>query len=294
MFLPVAGFVLLLLLWSAYWLVASSVARSTVAERRAELKAQGLTLDCTDEGWGGYPFRFEFSCSSPVLTIRNDASASASSLLVVALAYNPWQAVVMLDGPTTVAAVDLPPKQISHGRIIASATFDRSGDVQLSAEIPDLNIPGLLTSTRTMIHSRPSQSGIVELAASVTGFNYQPEGRPPLLVDQGDMQGTLLKDMKTFSVSKIDLSQGTTRYWGAGDVMLDSDHRIAGKLSTETNDIDGLMKLIEPHLEMSDQQKASLRMMLGLLGKQAKADIIARDGQLYIGPFKVADLIPLY
>ncbi len=293
MFLPLVGFVLLLLLWSAYWLVANSVAQSMVAERRAELKQQGITLDCTEESWGGYPFRFEFTCTSPVVTVRETASVSARSLLVVALAYNPWQAVVMLDGPTTLAAKDLMPRHISHGRIVASATFSRSGDVRVSADIPELNIPGLLTSARTMLHSRPSESGLMDVAASVTGFNYQPEGRPALIIENGDVQGTLMPD-RSLSISKIELNQGSTKYWGSGSVTLDPENRIAGKLATETNDLDGLMKILEPHLEMSDQQKSSLRMMLGLLGKQAKADIIARDGQLYIGPFKVADLIPLY
>lgn len=293
MFLPVGLFILLFLLWSVYWLVASSVARSMVADQRAQYARQGITLECTHEGWGGYPFRFEFSCSSPVATLRDQASFRGSSFVVVALAYNPWQAVVIFDGPTTISAPGLMPKEIAHGRVTASATYTGNNEVQVSADIPNLNIPGLLTADRVMLHSRPSTSGLIDLAASVTKFNYQPEGRPPLTIEQGDMQGTLKHDL-TLTVSKIDLGQGATRYWGAGDVRLDPEHRIAGKLSTETNDLDGLMKILEPHLDMSDQQKSSLRMMLGLLGKQAKADIVARDGQLFIGPFKVADLIPLY
>ena len=34
--------------------------------------------------------------------------------------------------------------------------------------------------------------------------------------------------------------------------------------------------------------------MLGLLGNEAKAPLIAQDGVLYLGPFKVAELQPLY
>ena len=36
------------------------------------------------------------------------------------------------------------------------------------------------------------------------------------------------------------------------------------------------------------------RAMLGLLGNEAKVPVIARDGALYLGPFKVTDLPPLY
>ena len=52
--------------------------------------------------------------------------------------------------------------------------------------------------------------------------------------------------------------------------------------------------MVGPHLDLSDGQLANLRTMLGLLGNAAKAPIIAKDGVLYLGPFKVADLRPLY
>lgn len=293
MFLPLAVFLALFLLWSVYWFIASTMAQASMNEQRSRLKQMGITLDCAKEKWSGYPFRFEFTCTSPVVKMRQDISASSASFLVVALAYNPSQAVVLLDGPTAIDGSGFLPLKLTHGRIIASATFVRDGEIQLSADIPDLKVPGLLTSTRTILHMRPSPAGVADVAASVTQFSYQPDGRPPLIIDQGNLLGTLKVD-RTFSVSKIDLSKGATHYWGTGDVKLDQQHRIAGQLATETNDIDGLLKILEPHLMITDQQKSNLRMMLGLLGKQARADIIARDGQLYVGPFKVADLIPLY
>jgi hypothetical protein len=45
---------------------------------------------------------------------------------------------------------------------------------------------------------------------------------------------------------------------------------------------------------MNESDKAVLRTMLGLLGNEAKAPVIAKDGNLLIGPFKIADLVPLY
>ena len=66
MFLPLAIVLLLAVLWSGYWFVASGIARDRLAAERAKLAAQGLTLACTEEGWGGYPFHCEFSCRSPV------------------------------------------------------------------------------------------------------------------------------------------------------------------------------------------------------------------------------------
>jgi hypothetical protein len=34
--------------------------------------------------------------------------------------------------------------------------------------------------------------------------------------------------------------------------------------------------------------------MISLLGNEAKVPVIARDGTLYLGPFKVTDIQPLY
>ena len=47
-------------------------------------------------------------------------------------------------------------------------------------------------------------------------------------------------------------------------------------------------------LNLTDQQKKNFRMVLGLLGNAPKITITAQNGQLFVGPFKVRDLPPLY
>ena len=85
MFLPLGGVVLLGLLWTGYWFVASAIAKDRVAQERAALAAIGLELACAEEGWGGYPFHFEFSCTSPRLTLEDKGEAKSGKLLLVAL-----------------------------------------------------------------------------------------------------------------------------------------------------------------------------------------------------------------
>ncbi len=293
MLLPLAGVLILAAAWSVYWFVAIGIARENFTTERERLRAEGLTLDCTSEDWGGYPFRFEFHCASPVLKMRNEIEARASSLLAVALAYNPWQVVLLLDGPTAVTARGMPPVSANHERIVASVTIGKDNAPRLSADVPKLDVPGLMTADRIMIHTRPEADGATGLAVSVTKLNYQPPGRPPLAVEEGSLIATVA-DPQTLKVERIDLAQGTVRYWGTGGVGLDGSRRLAGKLATETNDLDGLLTILEPHFEMSGEEKAGLRTVLGLLGNEAKADIIATDGELFIGPFKIADLVPLY
>ena len=215
MLLPLFAVVALAAAWSAYWFIAIAFAKETAAEERRKLAERGLILQCVQERWGGYPFRFEFHCASPVLTFKDRLQASSQNLQIVALAYNPWQLVALLDGPTTAIGRNLLPVSASHQRVMASLTVGRDKPPSLSAEIPKLAIAGRMTVDRVMFHARPEPEGATGVAASVTKLNYQPEGRPELMMDQGDIVGTITRD-NTLNVDKIELAQGTVRYWGTG------------------------------------------------------------------------------
>jgi hypothetical protein len=293
MFLPLAAILLLALLWTLYWFIAQGMVKTWYADERAHLAAQGLTLACAEEDWGGFPFHFEFTCNSPAVSLNDRAEVRSSKLLLAALAYAPWQVVALLDGPSSIIAAGEAPVDIAHQRAVAAVTFDSDSNPRMSAEIPALSIPGLGTAAKLMLHSRPATAGGTDVAVSVTDGNYQPEGKPPLPISRGDLLGSL-EPASALKVENVTLQTGSVRYWGSGTVGLDAAHRISGRLETETNDLDGLLKLLGPHLQMSDQQAAGLRSMLGLLGNEAKAPLIAQNGALYLGPFKIADFPPLY
>lgn len=293
MFLPLALVLLLALLWTAYWFVASGTAKARLGQERSALEAQGLTLACTDETWGGYPFHFEFTCSSPVLTSASNAELRSGKLLLVALAYAPWQVAALLDGPTTLATKDIPPTKIEHQRALAAVTFSKADQPSISAELPAASIAGLGHVDKLMVHSRPSADGQTEIALIVSGVSYQPPERPSLAIADGTLLGKLGPEL-SFRIDSFELKQGDLRYWGSGTLALDQDHRLSGQVDTETNDIRALLAAVGPHLDLSEGKLANLRTMLGLLGNAAKAPIIARDGILYLGPFKVAELRPLH
>ena len=100
-------------------------------------------------------------------------------------------------------------------------------------------------------------------------------------------------------ISSLKISQGPVDLTAQGKIFLDPQHRLAGKLSSQTNDIDGLMKLIAPLLALNDEDSAAIKNLVSLAGtdpatKTTKADFTARDGALYWGLLKLADLQPLY
>lgn len=292
MLIPLLGVIVLALAWSLYWFFALSYAKSRIAAEREALTARGYELVCAEEHWGGFPFRFEFTCTAPVAHLPSGETARSGNLLAVALAYKPWHLIALLDGPTTFERPGVQPIALEHGRIATSLRFDRNAVPTLSAEIPRPKISDMLSAAQVLVHARPRPDGNIDLALTVDDFNWITPTQERLAIAAAQAQGVLSAE-PVMRFEKIDLRQGNVHYWGSGTVGLDAERRISGKLSTETNDLNGLLNIIEPHLLMPNDQKRNIRMVLGLLGQNAKADIVATGGELYIGPFKIADLLPL-
>ena len=293
MFLPLGIVLVLAAVWTIYWFVASGIAKDRFQDMRERFATKGLTLACTSESWGGFPFHFEFTCASPVIALAGKAEARSGSLLLVALAYAPRQIVALIDGPTLVSTNTLKPVTATHERAVAAITFDGGGQPKLSAEFPAMVIDGVGSVDMLRLHSRPASAGGTDVAFSASKLSYQPPGKQALAIDEAGLLGTI-QDGGKLKIDKIEVKQGQLWCTGSGSVVLDDQHRIAGQVDTETNDIGALLTLLSPQLGLTDAQATSLRAMLGLLGNEAKVSVIARDGTLYLGPFKVTDIRPLY
>ena len=293
MFLPLAIVLVLALLWTVYWFVASGIARDRLTDERLRWASKGLTLTCTRDDWGGYPFHFEFSCTSPVITLADETELRSADLLLVALAYAPRQVAALIDGPTTFLAAGISPFEIKHQRALAAATFDRDWQPSLSVDVPALSAPGLGQADKVMLFTRPAADNGTDISLRGQNVIYRREGRPPVAINDASFLGTLLAD-RSLRIDKIELQHGQLRFWGSGALSIDPQHRIAGQLETETNDMQALLALVGPQLGLSESNLANIQTMLSLMGNGAKVPIIAKDGALYIGPLKVADLPPLY
>jgi len=293
MFLPLGFVLFLLLLWSAYWYVAVGQAKVRFTAERAALAAQGMALQCSREEWGGYPFHFEFTCGSPVLTYAGRIEVRSANLLLVALAYAPWQVAALIDGPTSLATPGGIHTDITHQRALAAVTLDSQGKLSLSVDVPAVSAEGVGKADKLMLFTRPGATGGTDVALQGAEVTYQPRGRPSVTIDNGSVLGTLQPD-HTFRLDKFELDQGALRYWGSGSLGLDQQHRLSGQVDTETNDSQALLAIVGPQLGLSDSKLANLRTVLGLLGSSAKAPIIAKDGALFFGPFQISELAPLY
>ena len=315
MFAPLAGVLILFAAWSGYWLFAFNLAQQEVAARRAALAAQGTTLTCLDESWSGYPFRIEFACRAPVfdsVALEPAVTVRASALLIVAQAYNPSSIVALIDGPTSVKASDGSIIEAGHGRAIASFR-DAGGDCgRLALEVPALKVSGVAEASLVAVYFR-CRGGQADIAVNGRDLTIYGTVEAPVRLDTASFDVAAPRSL--FSQSKPLLTAALTGaraeirsaqiarngvvVKGNGWIGLDPEGRPAGTIATETNDIDGLLREASRYHPISDADRVTLKTVLGLIGSsasgtEAKADFTAKNGELYWGPFKLADLPPLY
>jgi hypothetical protein len=185
-------------------------------------------------------------------------------------------------------------------------TVNLSQDWDASLDAPNVNAQGLLTAAQLNLFARKI-NGRLDLAANAKELTViQPEN-PPIIVSSAELVGQTSASLLTqqhlagqsLQISRLKISQGLVDFAATGTVFLDPQHRLAGKLSSQTNDLDGVMKFIEPILALNEQDSAAIKNIVTLTGSDSatnttKADFSAKDGALYWGLIKLADLTPLY
>jgi hypothetical protein len=259
MFYPLAGMLLLSLVWCGYWFIAFLGAKEFIQAKRLEFAGQGMELTCARESWGGFPFRFEFQCETARLQVNENYDIQTTKVLAIAQAYNPLHVIMLVDGPTSIDQTT-----VVHDRALISVTVNKNW-LDLAADTTELTV-------------------------------IQPEN-PPITVSSAELVGRLAG--QTLDISSLKISQGTVEFAATGTVSLDPQHRLAGRLSSQTNDIDGVMEFIAPIFALNEQDRTTITNLVTLTGsdpatKTTKADFTAKDGALYWGLIKLADLTPLY
>lgn len=304
MFYPLTGMILVSLLWCGYWFIAFSGAKELFEAKRLEFAGRGMAFSCARESWGGFPFRFEFQCGTAKLHFIHGSQTygvQTSKILAIAQAYNPLHVIVLVDGPTSIDQT-----AVIHDRALMSVTAGLDQDWDASLETASVTAQGLFTAGQLKLFAR-KLNGRLDLAANTKELTVIQPDIPPIIVSSAELVGqtsaSLLTQRRlaghTLDISALKISQGPVEFAATGTVSLDPQHRLAGKLSSQTNDIDGVMKFIEPVFALNEQDSTTIKNLVSLTGSDpstgtTKADLVAKDGALYWGLLKLADLAPLY
>ncbi|MGE0006375.1 MAG: DUF2125 domain-containing protein [Parvibaculaceae bacterium] len=300
--LTLAGIVLLVVLWCAYWVIASGMLRERFEGERARLARGGIALECKAAHWGGFPFRFERDCVAPSL-VADGETIQAGNLLLVMQAYMPNRAIALIDGPVTTASG----LTITHERAMASARFSGLRSWQATLEAPKLRAPPYGSAERLLVSARDTGQDRLDVALDAATAEILLDrglllkldevslaGNVPREVIGRDLLAALARGGGKIGISSLRLKKGDLVVTAKGEIGLSTAGRLDGHLVTTTNRLDLLMAELEQDFGLSDKDARTLGTMIGLMqpGKttDVTVDLIAKDGKLYWGPVKLAEL----
>ena len=312
MALPLLAVIALFALWSIYWLVLSSQVRS----RAEEALARGpVKLACAEKIWGGYPFRVEFQCKAPKLTVpgaAGEASFGASELNVVMQAWNFTHVIGLLDGPTSAELPGLVPLEVDHKRIAASLHVRSSTSVAAGLELPEAEIAGRFSLKAMTVNAEAGRGGTARLTAAAEAMTVTlPNGRY-LTLKQLGLIASLPADVlmardplryaaetgALITLERFDFAGAGFNLSLNGTATLDAQGLINGKLSATTADIDKLLAALEPALGVPAEQLSMARAAIMLTNANrtgaVTVNVVAERGQIKLGFFPIAAIKPLF
>ncbi|MBS7705365.1 DUF2125 domain-containing protein [Chelatococcus asaccharovorans] len=109
LYLPVALLFAIAAGWSVFWFVARNAVNTAVNTWLAREAAEGRNWNCPDRALGGFPFRFEMTCSNLTFagtTPEGPVTGSLPRLAAVAQIYKPQHVIVEATGPLKIAKTD--------------------------------------------------------------------------------------------------------------------------------------------------------------------------------------------
>jgi hypothetical protein len=300
MFYPLLLVIAIGIAWSIYWLFAFNATKQLVAQARTDLAAQGATLTCEREHWGGYPFRIEVTCDQPQLDAKSGGvahQAQAQRVFAVMMAYNFSHVIAEVEGPTRMDGVEL-----AHAPARLSLKGQTDGGFDASAEVPDASLAGRFTTKLLRAFAR-RKGDALDLAAdaqsvSAQGLTVESAAfngtTPAAILDAPDPVAAAARSGQAFDITRAEAKMGDITLSATGQLHLDSAERPAGKVTTEVNDIDKFLGLAAPLAGIDAATQSAIASMLSILAKDSSKrrsiDLVAKDGELYFGPFKLMQL----
>lgn len=109
---PFAAVVVIAVIWTAVWFFATSQAERLMAGWQDREAQAGRIYNCATQSIGGFPFRFELTCSDPGAEFRAatpQLSLRAKQVHAVTQIWNPTHIISEFTGPLLVAEAGKPP-----------------------------------------------------------------------------------------------------------------------------------------------------------------------------------------
>ena len=319
--------------WAAFWKYAEGAARDNLAGWKAREAEAGRVYDCGAQTTGGFPFRFEIVCDGASAMIRGVASPveiKTSDIHIATQVYQPNLLITEVTGPLTIGEPGQPPLFTADWKLAQSSVRGTPREpqrVSVVIDAPTVKQAGaaapLFAADRLEFHARILEGSaqanpVIEVVARTVKASTPIAGpaaaTPVSLEVDAVLRGLgslkpepLPQRLREFAqaggkieVKRIRLERGNTLAVGSGDLTVNSQGRLEGRLNTTVAGAEALIN----DIAAANQRRLGFSISIGsgLLGGDRKLDgrpaislpLRIGDGLIYFGPLKLGEIPPLF
>ncbi|WP_291841505.1 DUF2125 domain-containing protein [Maricaulis sp.] len=326
--LPFGAILFVFLLYSVYWLYASTQIRAAVETWVTDQEAAGYVIEREALTVTGYPYRFQITFRAPHITApQSDGGwhAELASLQAHAVPYDLSHWIVRFEGPAYLDNLNGPGSQLELGAADArvSLVYNESGETErVGAELVDFTVltragdapdvqsigtlflNGIVEADNTL-HVRVMAENVVA-ASGVLSRDVERAFGETVGMARMDFSVTEWSalarnaDAMAWSLAggRMDIADATLQ-WGpadltaVGEFTLDRMARLDGRLSLRVTDPDTLAEALVDARLIPEQNREALRVaaMMAPRGPEGVSlPFRIRDGGVYLGPARLGGL----
>lgn len=315
--------VLAVAIYTGGWFYAASALKEKTLTLLGGQEANGISVECTDAEYRGYPFRIGLFCSRVAVDdSKNGISATLGALRSAAQVYNPGHIVWEVDAPIEV--------RTSHG-LTVSSTWDslqssliaKQAGIERTSTVIQGSTTSIVSSAagqsfslaadRTEMHLRQTGQDL-DAALNLQNARIKAEGLAELLpsmtttmdvtllgragmIDGTDPGGLALYgtegEMRRLSA---DLGEGRV-VTVTGPFSIDQDGYLSGRLKLQIEQIDAWRNsLAQAFPDMAPVLKTVAGMLSALTGggQSASIDLTINRGKVFAGGFiQIGEIPPI-
>ncbi len=278
--------------WSAYWAVGRGIVSDVIRNGVKVAEAKGGSLECGEQQLGGYPFRFELTCT-PFRMNKDGEWYFINELRGVALAYKPTHVIFEASGPAemnygqqgpaysadwktaqaSVVAEDGKPAKID-GVIkepkLAYTVGDQS--VKLDAELTEVHIRRVEDNAEALdfaIVVKGLTAGAVtnEVPLDMDLVMQLPHGAKLLDGKVRKPADLMVDEELKIGLSNLHLKSGDFSIKTGGDLVIDEQGRLSGTLPLVVTGIHQLEQVLQPLFPQGSKTLESLQKTALAIGK---------------------------
>ncbi|MDD7909471.1 DUF2125 domain-containing protein [Pseudovibrio exalbescens] len=283
--------------WSTYWSIGRGMISDTLTNTQKVAAAEGDVFDCANKRVGGYPFRFEVTCS-PLRIERDGQTVFAHEVRGVALAYQPMHMIFEADSPFEAVAGPGGPGYAATwdmARLSANLAERKIEKADMVIENPSLSVVALdtpltMAARNAEVHIRAngeegealdaaillqqltSETMALDLPIDLELIVTAPKGGSALEGKVRSLQDLLVDGKVDLIVRSARLSSGTFYLQTEGPVTVDEQGRLSGTLPVTISGVDKLAAVLKPLFPEGSQLPQNLQATALSIGKSNMVD----------------------